>query len=218
MKETGAGCKRPARLVPESECAHRSRLFLLWWLRGRGPTILCMRPRNVLHVFSTAVQRGLERDAFEHAGALSRVRSRRPRGWGGRSEAALRLTGRSSSSGAASASPGLHAPHVHSVHVVARGTTRASEIVRSCAPIRLSMRLRGVIVGKSPASLRVRRTRLSLRSQRSDPLHTREGVHPYHFGVRATGGNPRQRFRVSEPLSRSSHLPPVATGCDRSAP
>src|SRR5919201_2672121 len=91
MEETGAGCKRPARLVPESECAHRSRLFLLWWLRGRGPTILCVRPRNVLHVFSTAVQRWLERDAFEHAGALGPVSSRRPRGWGGRSEAALRL-------------------------------------------------------------------------------------------------------------------------------
>ena len=29
-----------------------------------------MQPRNVSHIFSAAVQRRLERDAFEHAGAL----------------------------------------------------------------------------------------------------------------------------------------------------
>ena len=38
---------------------------------------------------------------------------------------------------------------------------------------------------------------------------------PYHLGSRqlvATYGN---GFRLSEPFSAPSHLPPVATGCDR---
>jgi hypothetical protein len=70
----------------------------------------------------------------------------------------------------------------------------------------------------SPVSPRVGRTWRFLRSQRGDPLHTPEGVHLTMRPDRqlvATGGN---GFGLIEPFSRRSHLPEVATGCDRSAP
>jgi hypothetical protein len=38
---------------------------------------------------------------------------------------------------------------------------------------------------------------LSLRSQESDSLHNTEGIDPYHFGVAATDGNPRQRISLA---------------------
>jgi hypothetical protein len=41
---------------------------------------------------------------------------------------------------------------------------------------------------------------------------------PYHGAPAASAGNRRQRFCLPEPFSPPSHLPPVATSCDRSAP
>jgi hypothetical protein len=69
----------------------------------------------------------------------------------------------------------------------------------------------GLVVRRSEQVVREDGEPLPLPDSTGDPLLTILGSGQ----LVATHGN---GFRVSEPLSRSSHLPPVATGCDRSAP
>jgi hypothetical protein len=81
----------------------------------------------------------------------------------------------------------------------------------------------------SPAGLRVRGTRLSLRSSEFDPLSSKKGIDGNRwqavanvlFTMRSETvavGCHRLRIGLFERFSEVSHLPPVATGCARWAP
>jgi hypothetical protein len=63
---------------------------------------------------------------------------------------------------------------------------------------------------------RGRKARLRLQPELS--RQSNEQPPPYHGTSQATGRNPRQRFPPDRAVSAPSRLPPLATGCNRSAP